>query len=205
VTDVNDPAGLARVKVELYATDTALDAAPWARVAAPFAGASRGAFMLPQPGDEVLVVFAGGDARAPVVVGGLWNGSDAPPESLSGQVDRWSITGLAGTRIAIVEESSGSPTIALSTPGGVKLTMSDEGGGKFKIECGSNTMTLDSSGFVIQAGAKFSVSTAKVDVSAATVKVDAALSKFSGIVKSDVVQTNSVISSSYTPGAGNIW
>ena len=42
-------------------------------------------------------------------------------------------------------------------------------------------------------------------VSAGMVKVDAAMSKFSGIVKCDVLQTNSVISSSYTPGAGNIW
>jgi hypothetical protein len=35
--------------------------------------------------------------------------------------------------------------------------------------------------------------------------VDAGMSKFSGVVKSDVVITNSVVSTSYTPGAGNIW
>jgi len=37
------------------------------------------------------------------------------------------------------------------------------------------------------------------------VTVDAAMSKFSGVVKCDVLISNSVISTSYTPGAGNIW
>jgi phage baseplate assembly protein gpV len=205
VADVDDPQGLGRVKVELYAADTTRDAALWARVAAPFAGADRGAFFLPQPDDEVLVVFVGGDARAPVVVGGLWNGSAKPPETLSGRVDRWSITGKAGTRIAIVEESDATATIECKTPGGVTLTMTDEGGGKFEIKCGSNTMTLDSSGFVVQAGAKFSLTAPKADVSAPTVNVDAAMSKFSGVVKADVVQATTVVASTYTPGAGNTW
>jgi uncharacterized protein involved in type VI secretion and phage assembly len=205
VTDVNDPQSLGRVKVELYATDTARNAALWARVVCPFAGSDRGGFFIPQTDDEVLVIFVGGDARAPVVIGGLWNNTNKPPESISGKVDRWSITGKAGTRIAIVEESDATATIKLSTPGGVTLTMTDEAGGKVEIKCGTNTMTLSSSGFEIQAGAKFSVSAPKADISAATVNVDAALSSFSGIVKADVVQATTVIGSTYTPGAGNIW
>jgi hypothetical protein len=31
------------------------------------------------------------------------------------------------------------------------------------------------------------------------------LSRFSGVVQADTVITNTVISSVYTPGAGNIW
>lgn len=205
VSDVNDPQDLGRVKVELYATDTTRDVALWARVAAPFAGADRGAFFLPQPDDEVLIVFAGGDARAPVVVGGLWNGNARPPETLSGRVDRWSITGKAGTRIAIVEESDATATIELATPGGVTLTMTDEGGGKVEIKCGTNTMTLSSSGFEIQAGSKFSLTTPKCDISAPSVNVDAAMSNFSGMVKADVAQATTVIGTTYTPGAGNTW
>ena len=205
VADVNDPQGLGRVKVELYATDTTDDVALWARIAAPFAGAGRGAFLLPQPEDEVLVVFAGGDARAPIVVGGLWNGNAKPPESLSGKVDRWTITGKAGTRIAIVEESDATATIECTTPGGVTLTMTDEGGGKFEVKCGSNTMTLDSSGFALQAGSKFSLTAPKADISAPSVNVDAAMSKFSGMVKADVAQAETVIGTTYTPGAGNTW
>lgn len=205
VTDVNDPQNLARVKVELYALDTASDVALWARVASPFAGNARGGFFIPQEGDEVLVVFVGGDARHPIVVGGLWNGASSPPETINGKVDRWSITGKAGTRIAIVEESDATAKIECSTPGGVKLTMTDESGGKVKIECAGNTITIDTQGISLEAAAKVKVQAATVEVSAGMVKVDSAMSKFSGVVKCDVLITNSVVSTSYTPGAGNIW
>lgn len=157
VTDVNDPLNLARVKVELYAMDTTADIALWARVASPFAGANRGGFFIPQEGDEVLVVFVGGDARHPVVVGGLWNGAATPPESLSGRVDRWSLTGKAGTRIAIVEESEATATIECCTPAGVTLKMTDEAGGKLTIECAGNTITIDTQGVSVQAAAKVKV------------------------------------------------
>ena len=49
------------------------------------------------------------------------------------------------------------------------------------------------------------VQAAKVDVTAGMVTVDAAMAKFSGIVKCDVLNATSVVSTSYTPGAGNIW
>lgn len=205
VTDVQDPENLARVKVELYAHDTTSDAALWARVASPFAGASRGGFFIPQVDDEVLVVFVGGDARHPVVVGGLWNGAATPPETIESTVNIWSITGKAGTRIAIVEESDATAKIECSTPGGVTLTMTDEAGGKTTIECAGNTITIDTQGVSIQAAAKVKVQAANVEVSAGMVKVDAAMSKFSGVIKCDTLITNAVVSSSYTPGAGNIW
>lgn len=205
VTDVNDPDSLARVKVELYNTDTTSDVAVWARVAVPFAGGNRGAFFIPQVGDEVLVTFVNGDARAPIVIGSLWNGADAPPESLSGRVDRWTITGKAGTKISIVEESDATAKIKCETPNGVSLLMTDEGGGKVEIVCAGNTIKIESSGISVQAAAKVSVQAPNVEVSAAMVKVDAAMSKFSGIVKCDVLQATTVIASTYTPGAGNIW
>ena len=42
-------------------------------------------------------------------------------------------------------------------------------------------------------------------ITAAMVTVNAGLSKFSGVVQADTVISNSVVSASYTPGAGNIW
>lgn len=44
-----------------------------------------------------------------------------------------------------------------------------------------------------------------VKFNASSIDTKAATSKFSGVVQADTVITNSVISSSYTPGAGNIW
>src|SRR5271163_1391085 len=113
VKSVKDPDDRNRVQVRLYNTDgiTDQDAPIWARVAVPFAGGQRGAFFIPNVGDEVLLVFLSGDPRFPVVIGSLWNGADTAPETLGGAgdaVDRWTITGVAGTRIAIVEESASS-------------------------------------------------------------------------------------------------
>jgi hypothetical protein len=37
-------------------------------------------FSLPEVDDEVLVAFAGGDPRRPVILGAIWNPEDAPEE-----------------------------------------------------------------------------------------------------------------------------
>ena len=49
------------------------------------------------------------------------------------------------------------------------------------------------------------VNASTAEISASTLTVNAGMSKFSGVVQADTVITNSVVSSSYTPGAGNIW
>jgi len=208
VIAVDDPDRLNRVQIRLLSFDGIgdHDGPIWARVAAPFAGADRGAFFIPDVGDEVLVTFVNGDPRWPIVVGGLWNGSAPAPETLGGsgdRVDRWTIVGKAGTRIAIVEEASGHPTISLTTPGGVSGTLSDSGGGEFKAA--GTTITVDPTGVSIQTPAKVTVRASQVQVTAGQVKVDAAIADFSGIVKCDVLQANTVVAQTYTPGAGNVW
>jgi uncharacterized protein involved in type VI secretion and phage assembly len=208
VVSVSDPDSKNRVQVRLYAFDGVdeQDAPMWARVAVPFAGGDRGAFFLPDVGDEVLVTFVQGDPRMPVVIGSMWNGKDSAPETLGGdRVDRWTIVGKAGTRIAIVEENASTATISLTTPGGVKGTFTDESGGKIELEAAGSKVTLESSGVTIETSATVKVQASKVDVTAAQVNVDAAMSKFSGIVKCDVLQATTVIGTTYTPGAGNVW
>ena len=64
---------------------------------------------------------------------------------------------------------------------------------------------LGMSGITITASAKVTINASQVAVSAGMVTVDAAMSKFSGVVQCDTMISNSVISASYTPGAGNIW
>src|SRR5262245_38638526 len=90
VVSVQDPENLSRVQVRLPNFDGVADqdAPVWARVAVPFAGDRRGAFMIPDVGDEVLVSFINRDPRFPVVIGGLWNGNAGPPETLGGSGDR---------------------------------------------------------------------------------------------------------------------
>jgi uncharacterized protein involved in type VI secretion and phage assembly len=207
VVAVDDPSQLGRVKIRLTTMDAEGAAEIWAAVAVPFAGNRRGAFFIPDVGDEVVVTFLAGDSRHPIVIGALWSGRDIPPEQLPGKsVDRWSITGKAGTRIAIVEVDAASAKIELSTPGGVKATLTDESGGSMKIEDSSgNTITIDAQGITLQTSANVTVNASQVDVTAGMVKVDAALSKFSGVVQCDTLIATSVVGTSYTPGAGNVW
>jgi uncharacterized protein involved in type VI secretion and phage assembly len=203
-----DPLNLSRVQVRLYSFDGPAnqDGPIWARVAVPFAGANRGAFLLPDVGDEVLVAFLHGDPSLPMVIGSFWNGAAAAPEQLGGdRIDRWSLVGKAGSRIAIVEETAASATISLETPAGVSATLSDTGGGQVEIRAAGNTITINSSGVSIQAAAKVSVQASQVEVTAGQVSVNAAISSFAGLVRCDVLQATTVIAATYTPGAGNIW
>jgi uncharacterized protein involved in type VI secretion and phage assembly len=211
VVSVKDPENHSRIQVRVFNVDGVADqdAPVWARVAVPFAGSNRGAFFIPDVGDEVLVVYLAGDPRLPVVLGGLWNGHDSAPDSFGGSgdsVDRWTITGKAGTKISIVEDSSG-PTIEFQTPGGVKGTLTDPGGGSIEFDAAQTSVRLDSSGLTVNAA------TAQVQITAATsmtitapqLTVNSAMATFSGVVQCDTMIATTVVASTYTPGAGNVW
>lgn len=208
VVSVQDPENLSRVQVRLLSFDQVdqQDAPIWARVAVPFAGDNRGAFLIPDVGDEVLVVFTNGDTRFPIVIGSLWNGATSVPEQLPGnQVDRWSLTGKEGTRILIEEESAANARVLIETPSGISGELTDAGGGKVEFTCQGTTLTIDTQGVTVNTSMNLTVQATQVSVSAAMVTVDAGISKFSGVVQADTVISNSIISASYTPGAGNIW
>ncbi len=72
--------------------DDKYDESWWARVASFMAGeyivddnslGQRGAFFMPEIGDEVLVAFEHGDISRPIVIGRLW--SDVGPEASGGE------------------------------------------------------------------------------------------------------------------------
>lgn len=208
VVSLDDPDGRNRVEVRLLAHDGVdqHDAPLWARVVAPFAGADRGAFFLPDVDDEVLVVFVQGDSRYPLIVGGLWNGASAAPAAIErGGQNRYKRLKSRNGIVVTLDDQQGQETLTLETPVGQKITLAD-GPSKITIEdSNGNSVTLDQQGISIEAVAKVTVQAAQVEVSAGMVKVDAAMADFSGIVKCSVLQTPAVVSASYTPGAGNVW
>ena len=83
VSDVNDPEGQGRVTLTFpwLSDDYVSD---WARTLQPGAGKGRGAMVVPEVGDEVLVAFEQGDLRRPYVLGGLYNGVDTAPDGRRG-------------------------------------------------------------------------------------------------------------------------
>ena len=207
VADINDPDGQGRVKVRLpWLPDDSGGYSVWARIATLMAGNNRGTWFIPDVDDEVLVAFEAGDPRRPYVVGALWNGQDTPPESMDGAGDNFikSITSRNGVKITL-DDNDGQEKLILETPGGQKITLQD-GPGKVEIvDSNGNSITLESAGISVVASAKVTVRASTVEVNASMVTVNAAMSKFSGVVQCDTLISNSVISATYSPGAGNIW
>ena len=208
VSDIRDPDGQGRVKVRLpWAPDSAGSRyEAWARIATLMGGNNRGSWFIPDTGDEVLVCFQAGDPRFPFVIGGLWNGKDSPPQSMdgAGNNELKVIRSRNGVKVTL-DDTDGRERVTLETPGNQKVELRD-GPGTIEItDSNGNSIKLASDGITVTASAKVTVSASTVDVTASMVNVNAAMSNFSGVVKADTVITNAVISSSYTPGAGNIW
>jgi len=205
VTDLRDPDSQGRIKVTLpWSPDGAGERyEAWARVATLFAGNNRGSWFMPDVNDEVLVIFESGDARRPCIIGGLWNGSDAPPASPDANNVKKVIRSRNGVVITI-EDQSGRESIRLETPGGCSVTLKDGPGTIEAQDSNGNSVTLAPAGVTVNASAQVKVSASTVEISAGMVTVNAGMSKFSGVVQADTVITNTIIAATYTPGAGNI-
>lgn len=208
VTDIKDPDSQGRIKVKLpWSPDNdGSGYEVWARLAVLMAGNNRGSWFIPDVNDEVLVIFEGGDARRPYVVGALWNGSDTPPETMDGAGNNFKkvLRSRNGVKLTM-DDNDGQEKFIIETPGGQKMTLQDGPGSVEIVDSNGNSVKLESSGITITAAAKLTVNASTVEVSAGMVTVNAGMSKFSGVVQCDTLITNSVVSASYTPGAGNIW
>jgi uncharacterized protein involved in type VI secretion and phage assembly len=151
VEDLDDPAGWGRVKVSLPWRSDAPDAI-WARLATLDAGPSEGTWFVPDVGREVVVGTLGGDDRHPVVLGSLWNGQDAPPETIDPQKnDVRSIVTRSGHRIRF--DDGDAKSIEVSTTGGHAIVLSDQDGGLELHESGGNNkIRIAADGITIEAG-----------------------------------------------------
>jgi uncharacterized protein involved in type VI secretion and phage assembly len=209
VTDVADPDGQGRVRVRLpWSPDPgAASYETWARLATLMAGNGRGSWFVPDPDDEVLVVFEGGDPRRPYVVGSLWNGVDAPPETMDagGANDLKVLHSRNGVSVTL-DDHDGQEKLTLTTPGGQRVVLED-GPGKITVQdAGGSSVELASDGIRLTTGKTVTIEASSLKVSAGTVTVDAGMSSFSGPVNAQATLiTPSVVGQSYTPGAGNMW
>lgn len=208
VVDIKDPDTQGRVKVTLpWSVDAKGERyEAWARLATMLGGNNRGSWFIPDVDDEVLVAFEHGDPRRPYVLGGLWNGQDSAPESMDGAGNNYKkvLRSRNGVKITL-DDQDGQEQLILETPGGQKFTLKDGPGSVEVADSNGNSIKMEASGITINASAKVTVNASQLAISAGMVTVDAGMSKFSGVVQADTVISNSVVSASYTPGAGNIW
>ncbi len=123
VTDLKDPDDRGRVRVTFPVLSDSY-VSGWARTLQAGAGSGRGALVLPEVGDEVLVAFGLGDFGEPYVLGGLYNGQDEPTvpwkehvDATSGAVQRRAFVSRTGMVVEMVE-SAQDEKITISTHGG---------------------------------------------------------------------------------------
>ena len=201
VTDVVDPNNQGRVKVRLpWSPDPGNSSyEAWARIAMMMAGNNRGTWFIPDKNDEVLVAFEGGNPRRPYVIGALWNGQDAPPEQMDGAGDNnvKTILSRQGIRITL-DDTDGAVKLRLETPGGQSIVLSDADNSIVAEDSNGNTIKMETQGITLTASGT-------LEIDASMVTVNSGMSQFSGVVQCSTLITNSVVSASYTPGAGNIW
>jgi uncharacterized protein involved in type VI secretion and phage assembly len=157
VRDIKDPANLGRVKVDFPWLAEATDAVSfasnderahsyWARVATFMGGKARGAYFVPEVGDEVLVAFEHGDLDRPFVLGALWNAEDTPPERMdaAGKNQVRSITSRSGHRI-VLDDSDDKPSITIVDKTGENRIFVDSANNAMEIGV-SGDLTIDVGG-----------------------------------------------------------
>jgi phage protein D len=178
VTDVRDPEKQGRVKLRFpwlsdgYVSD-------WARTSRPGAGSKRGAVVLPEVNDEVLVAFELGDLRRPYVVGGLWNGVDPAPlgdnlvDASTGAVRRRGFVSKLGHCLVFFDDEADSGVAVLSADRGLRIALDATGAtihiassGKVQIEGDADVTVKAGSNLKLEAGASLELKGAQVSISA---------------------------------------
>lgn len=94
----------------------------------------------------------------------------------------------------------GERAVKISAPGKLCLTSSTE----LRLEVPGQTVQLDCISLRI-ASSSMRIAANRFAVNAGDVKFEAGQVDCSGAVKCDTIVANSVVGSSYAPGAGNIW
>jgi phage protein D len=157
VSDANDPAKQGRVKLTFpwLSDDYVSD---WARTMQPGAGKNRGAMVLPEVGDEVLVAFEQQDPQRPYVLGGLFNGIDTPStkgidvlDSGSGAINRRSFVSRNGHRVDLLDADSKTEGVSTETGDGKLRIALDAVGTKITVHSDGTVLVEGKNGIVIDA------------------------------------------------------
>lgn len=147
-----------RVKVPLVGMD---EQGVWARVATLDAGDQRGTLFRPEVDDEVVVGFFHADPAQPVVLGMLHSSAKAPPFEPTTDNDEKGY--VSRSKIALKFDDKKKVAI-LETPGGNRLTLSDDKKGILLEDQNGNSIELGSEGIVLTSSKKAVTLKAKSDL-----------------------------------------
>ena len=147
-----------RVKVPLAGMD---EHGVWARVATLDAGDQRGTLFRPEIDDEVVVGFFHADPAQPVVLGMLHSSLKAPPIEPTADNDEKGY--VSRSKIALRFDDKKKVAI-LETPGGNRLTLSDDKGGIVLADQNGNSIVLGKDGIALTSSKKSVTLKAKTDL-----------------------------------------
>ena len=199
VLDIVDPDNLGRIKVGFpWLGDAGADVSAWSRLVSLYADDNQGWQILPSVGTEVIVGFEAGSIDRPYIVGAVWNGKETLPDTPAAANNKRLLKTRSGSLLEF-DDSDGAAKVTLSMASGHQLVLDDSAQQvSFKHSNGCQ--------LVMNAGGQVSITAnSTVEVSASAVNVHAPMVVCDGIVQCQTLITQSVVSPSYTPGAGNIW
>jgi len=158
VTDLaNDPLGEYRIRVRIPFVD-AQDPGTWMRMAFQDAGNNRGAFWLPEVGDEVIVGFINGDPREGIVLGMMNSSKNPTPLTADNNNHEKGWTTRSAMKMIFNDQKK---SLVIQTPAGKKVTI-DEDADQIQIEDEhSNKITMSSSGIVIDSASNMTLKAAQ--------------------------------------------
>ena len=149
----SDPDGQDRILVRIPVIDSNAQGI-WTRVASLDAGNNRGAFFMPEIGDEVIVGFINDDPRDAVVLGMLHSSNKPAPITPADANNEKGFTTRSKMHLSFNDETK---TIVIDTPAGNSITI-DEQGMKIEIKDQSNNkITMETSGITLESPANIDI------------------------------------------------
>jgi phage baseplate assembly protein V len=176
VTQNDDPDQEGKVRVTFPWFDNDM-ISEWCRILQPYAGAGYGMFFVPEVGDEVVIGFAHGDMRLPIILGGVYNGKDKPSTHRDASTDQKVIRTKGGHQI-LLDDSKDSQEVKITTNGGHTVELDDQGQSVKIASSGGHAVTLDDQGQSVKittsGGQSITLeSSGAVTISALSVTIDA--------------------------------
>jgi len=179
VEDVNDPQKEDRVRVRMPWFDEN-EVTDWVRTANLFAGNGYGSTWSPERGDEVLITFIHGDMRLPVVLGGLYNGSDKPATPRTADKNQKAFRTKGGHQLTL-DDSPTSLGVEVVTKGGHRVHLDDvknqitvavSGGPSIVLSQTGGTMELKATSITLDATTITLKATAALDAKGTPIKLN---------------------------------
>ncbi len=149
----SDPDGEYRIRVRIPVIDNS-DQGIWTRIASLDAGDDRGAFFMPEIGDEVIVGFINNDPNDPVVLGMLHSSNKPAPITPQDANNEKGFTTRSKMHLSFNDDTK---TIVIDTPAGNSITIDEQ---SMKIEIkdqNGNSVKMETSGITLESPANIDI------------------------------------------------